>query len=176
MRGVVSTNALELGIDIGALDVAVLAGYPGTIASTWQRAGRAGRRATRSAAVLVGSSAPVDQFVVKHPSYFFDASPEHALLNPDNLHILVEHVKCAAFELPFTTGDTFGGVSVQEVLGVLQEAGLVHLHLQPEAAARASRQTTKSSVRESPTGARPLALDERVVSCRCRQPAVGLVG
>jgi DEAD/DEAH box helicase domain-containing protein len=127
VRGVVSTNALELGIDIGALDVAVLAGYPGTIASTWQRAGRAGRRSTRSAAVLVGSSAPVDQFVVKHPSYFFDASPEHALLNPDNLHILIEHVKCAAFELPFTTGDTFGAVSVQEVLGVLQEAGLVHL-------------------------------------------------
>jgi DEAD/DEAH box helicase domain-containing protein len=127
VRGVVSTNALELGIDIGALDVAVLAGYPGTIASTWQRAGRAGRRTTRSAAVLVASSAPVDQFVVRHPSYFFDASPEHALLNPDNLHILVEHVKCAAFELPFTTLDTFGSVSVQEVLGVLQEAGLVHL-------------------------------------------------
>ena len=127
VRGVISTNALELGIDIGALDIAVLAGYPGTIASTWQRAGRAGRRNTRSAAVMVASSAPVDQFVVRHPSYFFDASPEHALLNPDNLHILVEHVKCAAFELPFTTADTFGNVSVQEVLGVLQEAGLVHL-------------------------------------------------
>jgi DEAD/DEAH box helicase domain-containing protein len=126
VRGVVSTNALELGIDIGALDVAVLAGYPGTIASTWQRAGRAGRRAARSAAVLVGSSAPVDQFVVRHPSYFFDASPEHALINPDNLHILVDHVKCAAFELPFTSRDAFGSVSVQDVLGVLEEAGLVH--------------------------------------------------
>jgi DEAD/DEAH box helicase domain-containing protein len=130
VRGVVSTNALELGIDIGALDIAVMAGYPGTIASTWQRAGRAGRRNTRSAAVMVASSAPVDQFVVRHPSYFFDASPEHALLNPDNLHILVEHVKCAAFELPFTTEDAFGNVSVQEVLGVLQEAGLVHLSAQ----------------------------------------------
>jgi DEAD/DEAH box helicase domain-containing protein len=127
VRGVVSTNALELGIDIGALDIAIMAGYPGTIASTWQRAGRAGRRNTRSAAVMVASSAPIDQFVVRHPSYFFDASPEHALLNPDNLHILVEHVKCAAFELPFTTDDTFGRVSVQDVLGVLQEAGLVHL-------------------------------------------------
>jgi DEAD/DEAH box helicase domain-containing protein len=127
VRGVVSTNALELGIDIGALDIAVLAGYPGTIASTWQRAGRAGRRTTRSAAVMVASSAPIDQFVVRHPSYFFDASPEHALLNPDNLHILVEHVKCAAFELPFTTADTFGRVSVQDVLSVLAEAGLVHL-------------------------------------------------
>jgi DEAD/DEAH box helicase domain-containing protein len=126
VRGVVSTNALELGIDIGALDVAVLAGYPGTIAATWQRAGRAGRRTARSAAVLVGSSAPIDQFVVRHPSYFFDASPEHALINPDNLHILVEHVKCAAFELPFSTLDEFGTVNVQEVLGVLQESGLVH--------------------------------------------------
>src|SRR5687767_7917677 len=126
VRGVVSTNALELGIDIGALDVAVLAGYPGTIAATWQRAGRAGRRALRSAAVLVGSSAPVDQFVLRHPSYFFDASPEHALINPDNLHILVDHVKCAAFELPFSTDETFGSVGVQEVLDVLQEAGLVH--------------------------------------------------
>jgi DEAD/DEAH box helicase domain-containing protein len=101
VRCVVSTNALELGIDIGALDVAVMAGYPGTIAATWQRAGRAGRRSGRSAAVLVASSAPIDQFVVRNPDYFFDASPEHALVNPDNLHILLDHVKCAAFELPF---------------------------------------------------------------------------
>jgi DEAD/DEAH box helicase domain-containing protein len=126
VRGVVSTNALELGIDIGALDVSIMAGYPGTIAATWQRAGRAGRRAARSAAVMVASSAPVDQFVVRHPSYFFDASPEHALINPDNLNILVNHVKCAAFELPFTAGEQYGRVEVQEVLGVLQEAGLVH--------------------------------------------------
>jgi DEAD/DEAH box helicase domain-containing protein len=126
VRGVISTNALELGIDIGALDVAVLAGYPGTIASTWQRAGRAGRRAARSAAVLVASSAPVDQFVVRHPWYFFDASPEHALVNPDNLHILVNHVKCAAFELPFTSDEQFGAVDVQEVLSVLQQSGVVH--------------------------------------------------
>jgi DEAD/DEAH box helicase domain-containing protein len=126
VRGVVSTNALELGIDIGALDVAVLAGYPGTIASTWQRAGRAGRRAARSASILVASSAPVDQFVVRHPWYFFDASPEHALINPDNLHILVNHVKCAAFELPFTTDEQYGSVDVQEVLAILQEAGVVH--------------------------------------------------
>jgi DEAD/DEAH box helicase domain-containing protein len=126
VRGVVATNALELGIDIGALDVAVLAGYPGTIASTWQRAGRAGRRSARSAAVMVASSAPVDQFVVTHPSYFFDASPEHALINPDNLHILVDHVKCAAFELPFSGTDSFGAVDVQEVLHILRENGLVH--------------------------------------------------
>ena len=126
VRAVVSTNALELGIDIGALDVSVMAGYPGTIASTWQRAGRAGRRSGRSAAVLVASSAPLDQFVVRHPAYFFDASPEHALINPDNLHILLEHVKCAAFELPFSASEQYGRHDVQEVLGVLQEHGFVH--------------------------------------------------
>jgi len=132
VRAVVSTNALELGIDIGALDVAVMAGYPGTIAATWQRAGRAGRRSTRSAAVLVASSAPIDQFIIRNPSYFFDASPEHALINPDNLHILLDHVKCAAFELPFMADETFGpegrteNVNVQEVLAVLGEEGFVH--------------------------------------------------
>jgi DEAD/DEAH box helicase domain-containing protein len=126
VRAVVSTNALELGIDIGALDVAVMAGYPGTIAATWQRAGRAGRRSTRSAAVLVASSAPIDQFIVRNPSYFFDASPEHALINPDNLHILLDHVKCAAFELPFPGDETFGQENVQEILQVLAEEGFVH--------------------------------------------------
>jgi DEAD/DEAH box helicase domain-containing protein len=126
VRAVVSTNALELGIDIGALDVSVMAGYPGTIAATWQRAGRAGRRTTRSAAVLVASSAPIDQFIIRHPSYFFDASPEHALINPDNLHILLDHVKCAAFELPFSEEEAFGRENVQEILGVLAEEGFVH--------------------------------------------------
>lgn len=126
VRCVVSTNALELGIDIGALDVAVMAGYPGTIAATWQRAGRAGRRSGRSAAVLVASSAPVDQFVARHPDYFFGASPEHALVNPDNLHILLDHVKCAAFEMPFSDGDIFGSINVDEVLQVLSEEGFVH--------------------------------------------------
>jgi DEAD/DEAH box helicase domain-containing protein len=140
VRAVVSTNALELGIDIGALDVSVMAGYPGTIAATWQRAGRAGRRASRSAAVMVASSAPLDQFIVRNPSYFFDASPERALIDPNNLHILVDHVKCAAFELPFSTSEQFGAVvagegsepaahgvhDVQQVLEILAEQGLVH--------------------------------------------------
>ncbi len=126
VRAVVSTNALELGIDIGALDVSIMAGYPGTIAATWQRAGRAGRRSTRSAAVLVASSAPIDQYIVRNPSYFFDASPEHALINPDNLHILLDHVKCAAFELPFGSDDSFGGENLQEILSVLSEEGFVH--------------------------------------------------
>jgi DEAD/DEAH box helicase domain-containing protein len=127
VRAVVATNALELGIDIGALDVAVMAGYPGTIASTWQRAGRAGRRQGRSAAVMVASSAPIDQFVVRTPDYFFDASPEHALVNPDNLHILLDHLKCAAFELPFGAGERFGREDVQEILRLLAEEGFVHL-------------------------------------------------
>ncbi len=126
VRAVVSTNALELGIDIGALDVCVMAGYPGTIAATWQRAGRAGRRASRSAAVMVASSAPLDQFIVRNPSYFFDASPERALIDPDNLHILVDHIKCAAFELPFSTSEEFGRHNLQEILGLLAEQGLVH--------------------------------------------------
>jgi DEAD/DEAH box helicase domain-containing protein len=127
VRCVISTSALELGIDIGALDVAVMAGYPGTIAATWQRAGRAGRRSGRSAAVFVASSAPIDQFMVRNPDYFFGSSPEHALVNPDNLHILLDHVKCAAFELPFRTDEAFGAVDVQEILGVLAESGFVHL-------------------------------------------------
>ena len=126
VRAVVSTSALELGIDIGALDVCVMAGYPGTIAATWQRAGRAGRRASRSAAVLVASSAPLDQFVIRNPSYFFEASPERALIDPDNLHILVDHIKCAAFELPFSGAEQFGRHDLQEVLAVLSEQGLVH--------------------------------------------------
>src|SRR5687767_10632691 len=125
VRAVVSTNALELGIDIGALDVSVMAGYPGTIAGTWQRAGRAGRRTTRSAAVFVASSAPTVQFIVRNPSYCVYASPEHALVNPDNLHILLDHVKCAAFELPFTSSSEFGAFNVQEMLSILSEEGFV---------------------------------------------------
>jgi len=127
VRCVVSTNALELGIDIGALDVSVMGGYPGTIAATWQRAGRAGRRSGRSAAVFVASSAPIDQFVVRHPEYFFGSSPEHALVNPDNLHILLDHVKCAAFELPFRMDEAFGAIDVQEILKILAEDGFVQL-------------------------------------------------
>ena len=110
--GVVSTNALELGIDIGTLDVAVLAGYPGTIASTWQRAGRAGRKTGLSAAVLVATSSPLDQFIINNPEYFFSKSPEMALINPDNLSILISHIECAAFELPFEDGEKFGRAEI----------------------------------------------------------------
>jgi len=126
IKGVVSTNALELGIDIGSLDVAVLAGYPGTIASTWQRSGRAGRKTGKSAAVLVASSSPIDQFIINHPDYFFSKTPEKALINPDNLSILVSHIECAAFELPFTKGEKFGDVDTQEILKFLEDENLVH--------------------------------------------------
>ncbi|OGD13405.1 MAG: helicase [Candidatus Aminicenantes bacterium RBG_16_66_30] len=124
--GVVSTNALELGIDIGTLDVAVLAGYPGTIASTWQRAGRAGRKTGLSAAVLVATSSPLDQFIINNPEYFFSKSPEMALINPDNLSILVSHVECAAFELPFEDGERFGRAEIGEILNFLEEDKLLH--------------------------------------------------
>jgi DEAD/DEAH box helicase domain-containing protein len=126
IRGVVSTNALELGIDIGSLDVAVLAGYPGSIASTWQRAGRAGRKTGKSAAVLVATSSPLDQFIVNYPDYFFSKNPERALINPDNLSILISHVECATFELPFLEGEKFGQVDVGEILSFLEEEKLVH--------------------------------------------------
>jgi len=126
IRAVVATNALELGIDIGSLDAVVMAGYPGTIASTWQRAGRAGRRQTPSAAVLVASSAPLDQYIVEHPEYFFAASPEHAQVNADNLEILLNHLKCAAFELPLKTGELFGTHQTTDLCRFLAESGFLH--------------------------------------------------
>jgi DEAD/DEAH box helicase domain-containing protein len=126
IRGVVSTSALELGIDIGSLDSVVMAGYPGTIAGTWQRAGRAGRRSGSSCAVLVASSAPLDQFIVRHPDYFFGNTPEHAFIQPDNLEILINHLKCAAFELPIAPDEKFGGVDVPDLCARLAEAGFLH--------------------------------------------------
>ena len=126
LLGVVATNALELGIDIGSLDIAVLAGYPGTIASTWQRAGRAGRRQGTSAAILVASSAPLDQFMVQNPDYFFGRSPEHGYINPDNLHILLNHLKCAAFELPLRDDEKFGAFDLPRLCQHLEESGFLH--------------------------------------------------
>jgi DEAD/DEAH box helicase domain-containing protein len=126
IRGVVSTSALELGIDIGSLDAVVMAGYPGTIAATWQRAGRAGRRNGNSCAVLVASSAPLDQFIVRHPDYFFGNTPESAFIQPDNLEILLNHLKCAAFELPIAPGERFGVVDLPDLCARLAEAGFLH--------------------------------------------------
>ncbi|MHB1130972.1 MAG: DEAD/DEAH box helicase [Chloroflexota bacterium] len=117
--GVVSTNALELGVDIGGLEAAVLVGYPGTVASTWQQMGRAGRRREASAAVFVASSNPLDQYLVNHPEYFFGTAPEQGLVNPDNLLVLMDHLKCAAFELPFQSGEQFGVATTAEALDYL---------------------------------------------------------
>ncbi|MGI6696797.1 MAG: DEAD/DEAH box helicase [Christensenellales bacterium] len=120
---VVTTNALELGIDIGSLDACLLCAYPGTIASTWQQAGRAGRRSTASLTILVASSAPIDQYIINHPEYFFSQSPENALTNPDNLYVLLSHFKCAAYELPFKEGETFGNApGTESLLAYLVEA------------------------------------------------------
>ncbi|MGI8785414.1 MAG: DEAD/DEAH box helicase [Acidobacteriota bacterium] len=126
ISGVVSTNALELGIDIGSLQVCILAGYPGTIASAWQQAGRAGRRSEHSAAILVARNLPLDQFIINNPEYFFDQSPEFGRIHPDNLHILLAHIKCAAFELPFTATERFGSEDLEQILKFLEEDRFVH--------------------------------------------------
>ncbi len=119
VRTVVATNALELGIDIGGLEVALLVGYPGTVASARQQAGRAGRGSAPAAAVLVASASPIDQYLVRHPDYLFDRSPEQALINPDHLLILLAHLRCAMFELPFAQGEKFGALDVDEFLDFL---------------------------------------------------------
>ncbi len=124
--GVVSTNALELGVDIGGLEAAVLVGYPGSIASVWQQMGRAGRRREAAAAVFVATSSPLDQYLVAHPEYLFERSPEHGLVNPDNLLILIEHLKCAAFELPFRDGERFGVETTEEILSYLESQHVLY--------------------------------------------------
>ena len=127
VRGVVATNALELGIDIGALQAALVCGYPGTIASTWQQMGRAGRTTDASLAILVATPGALDQYIVRHPEFILEQSPEHALINPDNLLLLVDHLRCAAFELPFTPGEGFGDSPfARDVLALLVEQGELH--------------------------------------------------
>jgi DEAD/DEAH box helicase domain-containing protein len=130
IKSVVSTNALELGIDIGSLGAAVMVGYPGSIAAVRQQSGRAGRKNETSLALLVVSADPMDQYLAHHPDYFFGRTPEHALLEPNNLLILLQHIRCAAFELPFKAGDSFGGLpqdKVLEFLEVLEQSGELHL-------------------------------------------------
>jgi DEAD/DEAH box helicase domain-containing protein len=129
--GVVSTNALELGIDIGQLTACVMVGYPGSMASAWQQAGRAGRRADSAVAILVASSAPVDQYVINHPDYFFGKPPESGVIDANNLVILMSHIKCAAFELPFADGEKFGYgktrvEATNEILEYLEENKVLH--------------------------------------------------
>ncbi|MBN2878778.1 MAG: DEAD/DEAH box helicase [Clostridia bacterium] len=126
IKTVVSTNALELGIDIGSLQSCIICGYPGTISGTWQESGRAGRRNETALTIMVANSSPLSQFIIKHPEYFFESSPEHGLINPDNLYILISHIKSAAFELPFKDGETFGGAAIGEILEFLGENGILH--------------------------------------------------
>jgi DEAD/DEAH box helicase domain-containing protein len=113
LRGVAATNALELGLDIGSLDVALLVNYPGTIASTWQQAGRSGRRHAESLAILLAGNDPVDQYLLRHPEYFFAQSPECAVVDPHNPYVLARHLKAAAFELPLVDDELehFGGAA-----------------------------------------------------------------
>ncbi|HEX7325945.1 MAG TPA: DEAD/DEAH box helicase [Rhodanobacteraceae bacterium] len=124
--GIVATSALELGVDIGALDVVVLNGYPGSIAATWQRIGRAGRRQRAALGVLVASSDPLDQYVARHPEFFASAPPEHARIAPDQPVILLDHIRCAAFELPFAEGEAFGSVDPRVYLQLLCEDEVLH--------------------------------------------------
>lgn len=123
--GVVSTNALELGVDIGRLDVSILAGYPGSIAATWQQIGRSGRRLEPSVSILVASPAPVDQYVIHHPEFLLDGSPEEARADPDNLHVLLAHLRAAVFERPFEPGEIFGPAPADDLLAFLGEEGHV---------------------------------------------------
>lgn len=122
---VISTNALELGVDIGQLQACIMTGYPGNIASAWQQAGRAGRRQDEALIVYVAQSTALDQYVVQHPSFMLGSSPEEARINPENMLILMEHLKCAAFELPFSMDDAYGEYEVQELLAYLEEEGVL---------------------------------------------------
>ncbi|WP_342432091.1 DEAD/DEAH box helicase [Neobacillus sp. FSL H8-0543] len=124
--GVVSTNALELGVDIGQLQVCIMTGYPGTISSAWQQAGRAGRRHGEALVIMVASSSPLDQYIIQNPDYFFTKSPETARINPDNLIILIDHMKCAAYELPFKVGEQFGNAGTEELLEYLTEERILY--------------------------------------------------
>ncbi len=125
LLGVVSTNALELGVDVGQLDVSILAGYPGSIAATWQQMGRAGRRSGTSVSVLIAGGGPVDRYVVEHPEFLLASTPEEARLDPDNLHVLLGHLKAACFEMPFEPGERFGPQEAEPLLAFLAEEGLV---------------------------------------------------
>lgn len=125
IKTVVSTNALELGVDIGQLQACIMTGYPGNIASAWQQAGRAGRRQDEALIVYVAQSLPLDQYVIENPEYLFGQSPEEARIHPDNILILMDHLKCASFELPFTTDEQYGEFDVQELLAFLEAEGIL---------------------------------------------------
>jgi DEAD/DEAH box helicase domain-containing protein len=130
IRCVVATNALELGIDIGDLDAVICVGYPGSVAATWQRFGRAGRRGAKSIGVMVLNSRATDQYLASEPEYVLDASAEEARIDPENVEILLQHLKCAAFELPFRApAPVYAGLDpngTREALEYLCQNGLLH--------------------------------------------------
>jgi DEAD/DEAH box helicase domain-containing protein len=125
IRTVVSTNALELGIDIGQLQACIMTGYPGNIASAFQQAGRAGRRQDEALIIYVAQSLALDQYIIEHPDYLLGQSPEEARIHPDNMFILMDHLKCASFELPFSSTETYGEFEVQELLAFLESEGVL---------------------------------------------------
>jgi DEAD/DEAH box helicase domain-containing protein len=151
IQGVVSTNALELGIDIGGLDASVLAGFPGSIASSWQQAGRAGRSTSISLSVLVASASPIDQYIIRHPEYFFSRSPESGWVDPDNIYILTDQLKCAAFELPFGASEP-SLPQVKEILAYLEEHGVLRYTGEKYYWADQSYPAEKVSLRSSAPG------------------------
>jgi DEAD/DEAH box helicase domain-containing protein len=126
LRGVTSTNALELGIDVGSLDSVIISGYPGTIISTWQQAGRAGRGTNESIATLIAFQNPLDQYFMKHPKVFFDKSHEHAIIDLSNPYIVSGHLMCAASEMPIKLSEEmYFGEDVEDILKALEDQGLV---------------------------------------------------
>ena len=176
---VVATNALELGIDIGGLGAALLIGYPGTIASTWQQAGRAGRGEEAAVSILLATAAPLDQFLAHHPEYFFSRSPEQALVDPDHLLILLNHLRCAAFELPFQPGEAFGRLpaeKVKEYLDFLVSSQELHLSGEkyfwmadayPAAAVSLRSASPENVVLQMDDGGQPRALGEVDLASAC---------
>jgi DEAD/DEAH box helicase domain-containing protein len=174
IRCVVATNALELGIDIGMLDAVVCAGYPGTIANLYQRFGRAGRRGHRSLAILVASSAPLDQFFALSPRALVGAPIEHARIDPDNVEILVQHLKCAAFELPFTEGSSFGNVPpepVGDALGFLADNQV--LHAVPGSNGHSTYHWSSESYPANHVSLRSAGWDNVVIIDRSRDQTIG---
>ena len=139
LDGVVATTALELGIDIGSLDASVLAGFPGTIAAAWQQAGRAGRRNATALSILIASASPIDQFIIRHPEYFFAGSPESGWVDPDNIHVLLDHLRCSVFELPFADAEVWEGGAHEASFGAAAGELLRHLRERGEVRATAGR-------------------------------------
>ncbi len=151
LLGITTTNAMELGVDVGNLDATLITGYPGSIASAWQQAGRSGRRGERSLSVMIAHDNPLDQYLMRHPESFFGKSHESARISPSNPYILKPHLLCAAYEAPLTMADTeFFGPDLLWYADELQEDRFMHTqsdrwHLQPEVAYPAEQVNIRSA-------------------------------